>query len=81
MGGFFSAPKTPDPPPPAPPPEPLPPAPERSSAEVASAAEAQRKKFYAGSSGRAMTMLTGAGGVSDSERSSAVRMLGGVGRT
>lgn len=80
MGGIFRAPKAPDPPPSAPAPEPLPPAPERSSAEVASAADAQRKKFYSGSGGRAMTMLTGGAGVSDSSTSAAVRLLGGVGR-
>lgn len=81
MGGIFSAPKTPDPPPPAPAPEPLPPAPEKSSAEVTAAAEAQRRKYFSGSGGRATTMLTGGLGVADGSTSSAVRLLGGVGRS
>lgn len=79
MGGIFSS-KVPETPEPPPAPEPPPPPPERTDAEIATLAEKQRRRYFTGQGGRASTMLTGSRGVSEASQSSAVAMLGGVGR-
>lgn len=65
---------------PAPAPEPPPPPPERSDTETQRLAEAQRRKFFSGKNIDALALLSGSRGVSESSTSSAVRMLGGVGK-
>lgn len=59
-------------------PAPLAPIPERTDEETAALAEVQRKKFATSGEGRASTYLTQSGTSSDF---SAVRYLGGAGRT
>ena len=59
-------------------PDPLPPPPERSDVETSALAEQQRARFGR-NNGRAMTMLTGGGGVESG--SSAMRYLGGAAKT
>ena len=58
--------------------DPLPPPPERSDAQTLALAAEQRKKFAGAGDGRASTFLT-AGGTTAA--SSAVKFLGGAGRT
>lgn len=79
MGGIFSKPKVDTPPPVTP--DPLPAPAERTSSEIASAAETQRRKYIGATPGRAATLLTGGLGVPSSSTSSAVSMLGGAART
>lgn len=78
MGGIFGggSPPTPEP---LPAPEPPPPAPERSDEATATLASNQRRKHFFKQNSNAANLLTGPGGVSESGRSGAVRLLGGVG--
>lgn len=58
-------------------PDPLPPAPERTSAETATLAEEQRRRYATERKGRAATILTG--GAGGSGGLSAIRFLGSAG--
>jgi hypothetical protein len=62
MGGLLGGPKQQAAPALAAMPDPLPPAPDRSSDQVATAAERQRRAFAGGRSTRALTMLSSGAG-------------------
>lgn len=80
MGGVFSKPKAAPAPEPLPePPPPPPPPPERSSEEVASLADQQRRRFLSRRGSSRGNLATGASGISESGQSAAVALLGGVG--